>query len=478
MPSTNDRLPRSTPESQGISSGAILSFLDAVEQEKLELHSLMIVRHGQVVAEGWWTPYGADQPHMMFSLSKSFTSTAIGFAVQEGLLSIDASVVSFFPEDAPANPSAHLAGMQVRHLLCMGTGHAKETMDWIRKHEGKNWVKGFLSAPVEHPPGTQFLYNNGASYMLSAIIQKVTGQTLLDYLQTRLLEPLGIKGASWETCPQGINKGGWGLSLRTEDIAKFGQLYLQKGMWQGNRILSEAWVEEATFSHISNGDGGNSDWKHGYGYQFWRCQKSGVYRGDGAFGQFCIVMPEQDAVVAITSAVSSMQHVLNQVWKHLLPAMGASPQPQDAELNAQLVERLSQLAIAPPRLKPEAPYMTHVAGNRYDLEQNELGIEAIAFQFRERAVGLSVHKGGTVHQLTCGINEWIIETTRLLHDAGERVAASAAWAEDDSLVLSIRFMETPFCLTYACTFKDNEVRMELSQNVGMDERSVMIGRVS
>ncbi|MBW7461807.1 serine hydrolase, partial [Paenibacillus sepulcri] len=152
-----------------------------------------------------------------------------------------------------------------------------------------------LAAPVEHEPGTHFVYNSGATYMLSAILQKVTGQTLLEYLQPRLIEPLGIKGAAWDVCPRGINVGGWGLNVTTEDIARFGQLYLQKGMWNGQRLLTEEWIAEATSSQISNGDGGVNDWAQGYGYQFWRC-RHGVYRGDGAFGQFCIVMPEQDAV--------------------------------------------------------------------------------------------------------------------------------------------------------------------------------------
>ncbi len=340
---TEYQLPRSTPEAQGISSAAILAFVVAAEANILELHSFMLLRHGQVVAEGWWSPYSPEHPHMLFSLSKSFTSSAIGLAVAEGRLSVDDPVLSFFPADAPAVVSANLAVMRVRHLLSMSTGHHEDSRGrmWIRYR--KNWVKGFLALPVEHVPGTYWVYDSGATYMLSAIIQKTTGMKLLDYLQLRLFAPLGIQGATWETSPQGINIGSWGLSLKTEDIARFGQLYLQKGMWNGRRILSETWVDEATSSQIAN-DRPDPDWHQGYGYQFWRCQH-GAYRGDGAFGQYCIVMPEQDAVLAITSGVVEMQPPLNLVWEHLLPAMGPAALPANPEVHVKLARKLSGLAL-------------------------------------------------------------------------------------------------------------------------------------
>jgi CubicO group peptidase (beta-lactamase class C family) len=212
-------LPRSAPEAQGIPSSAIQAFVQAAEGIQ-DLHSFMLLRHGAVVAEGWWYPYRAERPHMLFSLSKSFTSTAVGLAVAEGLLSVDDPVLKFFPQDAPRKVSPNLAAMQVRHLLSMVTGHDLDTTDrMIRK---RNPFKAFLALPVEHVPGTHFVYNSGASYMLAAIVQKLTGQTLVEYLTPRLFEPLGIEGAAWETHPNGVNFGGWGLNIKTEDIARFG----------------------------------------------------------------------------------------------------------------------------------------------------------------------------------------------------------------------------------------------------------------
>ena len=229
-------------------------------------------------------------------------------------------MLKFFPEDAPAEPSNNLKAMRVSDLLRMSTGHQTEPP----RTPDQPWTKTFLAHPVPFKPGTHFLYNTSATYMLSAIVQKATGMTVLDYLRPRLFEPLGIEHPTWETSPQGISTGGYGLSIRTEDIARFGQLYLQKGKWQGKQLVPEAWVEAATARQTSNGSNPKSDWDQGYGYQFWRC-RHGAYRGDGAFGQYCIVLPEQDAVIAITSGVKDMQAVLNLVWDKLLPAMKPSP---------------------------------------------------------------------------------------------------------------------------------------------------------
>ncbi len=329
MTTSTATLPRSTPEAQGIPSAAVTAFLAAVEQHDCGLHSLMLLRHGHVVAEGWWSPYTPSAPHMLYSLSKSFTSTAIGLAVAEGRLSVDDPVLAFFPAEAPRKPSANLAAMRMRHLLSMSTGHDHDTTEYLWKRRDGDWPRAFLTRPVAYAPGTHFLYNTGATYMLSAIIQRVTGQTLLEYLRPRLLEPLGIEGATWQTCPRGVNTGGFGLSIKTEDIARFGQLYLQRGMWQGRRLLPEAWVADASAAQVSNATNTEVDWQQGYGYQFWRC-RHGAYRGDGAFGQFCVILPDQDAVVAITAGSPNMQAVLNLIWAHLLPAMPVPADERDA----------------------------------------------------------------------------------------------------------------------------------------------------
>ncbi|HEV7213908.1 MAG TPA: serine hydrolase domain-containing protein, partial [Chloroflexota bacterium] len=219
-------LPRSTPEAQGVRSQAIQAFLEAAEREIRDMHSFMLLRRGRVVAEGWWRPYSARSPHMLFSLSKSFTSTAIGMLVAEGRLAVDALVLSLFPDEAPAAPSANLRAMRVKHLLTMCTGHDVDATPAVFGQPDPNWVRTFLALPVQHEPGTHFAYNTAATYVLSALVQRLTGERLLDFIRPRLLDPLGIADPTWETSPEGVDLGGTGLSITTEAITRFGQLYL------------------------------------------------------------------------------------------------------------------------------------------------------------------------------------------------------------------------------------------------------------
>jgi CubicO group peptidase (beta-lactamase class C family) len=301
---------------------AVTAFEAAFMADSLNIESIMVLHHGRVVAEKWWGEGAPDVPHVMHSVSKSFTATAVGFGISEGLLTLDDKVVSFFPDKVPAEHSPNLDEMTVRHLLTMSTGQLQQ-----QAREGEDWIANFMSHPIEDTPGANFRYNSMATFMLSAIMEKLSGQKLTDYLQTRLFGPLAISGYSWDESPEGIAVGGWGLYIKTEDMAKFGQLFLQKGVWNGEQLLPEGWVEEASTWKIASGPSGNetlqdptSDWTQGYGYQMWRCHHN-AFRADGANGQFIIVMPDQDAVVAITATLGDMQAELNLVWDHILPAL-------------------------------------------------------------------------------------------------------------------------------------------------------------
>jgi len=285
-------LPRSTPEAEGIASSAILDFIRAASTQLDSLHSIMVVRHGAVVAEGWWSPYAPEYPHMMFSVSKSFTSTAVGLAISEGLLSLDDRVVELLPHDLPTEIDARLSALTVRHLLTMTTGHAADTVSLADDSHGENWARAILAQPLDFTPGTHYVYNSGATHLLSAIVQRATGERLLDYLGPRLFEPLGITDATWESSPQGIDAGGWGLNITTEQLATFGQLLLQRGQWQGGQLVPAEWIDEATSLRVdTSATDHDLDGRQGYGYQFWRNRLAG-YRADGAFGQFCLVLPE------------------------------------------------------------------------------------------------------------------------------------------------------------------------------------------
>jgi CubicO group peptidase (beta-lactamase class C family) len=342
-------LPRSTPEAQGFSSAGVRAYLEAADRRVKSMHSFMLIRHGQVVAEAWWKPQTPETAHQLWSLSKSFTSTAVGLAVADGKLKLEDPVLKFFPAEAPAEVSDHLRAMTVKDLLTMTCGHETEVK--LSMTDTVPWVRAFLAHPVPHAPGTHFQYNTPGTHMLSAIVRKVTGETVLDYLQPRLFAPLGIDHPEWPASPQGNTIGGWGLKVRTEDIAKFGQLYLQKGQWQGKSLIPAPWVEQASARQVPNAAGrknpDESDWAQGYGYQFWRC-RHGAYRGDGKDGQFCLVLPEQDVVVAITAETGDMQQELNVVWDHLLPALQKDPLPEQPEELAKLKALTARLTVSPP----------------------------------------------------------------------------------------------------------------------------------
>jgi CubicO group peptidase (beta-lactamase class C family) len=312
-------LPRSTPADQGLDATGIDAFIAAVAPvEGIELHSLMVLRHGSVVAERWWQPYAPHTPHLLYSLSKSFTSTALGFAVTEGLVDLDATVLSYFPEFDAQITDPRSRATRVRHVASMASGHADDTVEEAYRRGRGDLVLGMLLISPEHDPGTFFAYNQPCTNALSRIVCKVTGGTLTEYLQPRLYEPLGIDVHGWTTDAEGCEIGFSGLHSTTEAIAKLGQVYLDEGKWQGKELLPEWWVAEATRSHVVP-DREDPDWNQGYGFQFWRSRHG--YRGDGAYGQYMVILPEADAVVAITSQSPAMQHVLDALWEHLLPAL-------------------------------------------------------------------------------------------------------------------------------------------------------------
>lgn len=458
--------PRSLPAEQGVAADSIGHFLDAIAAQSLELHSVMLVRHGHVVAEGWWHPHTAQQPHMLFSLSKSFTSTAIGFAVQEGRLSVDDTMISFFPNDITPKMRENLGAVKIRHLLSMSTGHAGDTMDGLHRAADGNWVRAFLQQPITYEPGTHFLYNTGATYMLSAILQSVTGETLLDYLTPRLFDPLGIVGATWETCPRGMNTGGFGLSIKTEDIAKFGQFLLHRGVWRGQELLSAGWVDEATMFHVANGSNPDSDWTQGYGYQFWRCRHN-AYRGDGAFGQYCVVLPEQDAVVAITSGLNDMQAVLDAVWNHLLPGLADGSETNTvASESAALATRLHALAISVPAATA-ALQSVPWTGVWFDYDDNPWHVRSLKIDFAEAGFELIVALDDEVETLVGRYGGWVYgETKRLVPVRGQHaVAVHGAWTSNDSFAITLCYHQSPYKLTLHNTFTETGVETKIVQNV-------------
>jgi CubicO group peptidase (beta-lactamase class C family) len=453
-------LPRSAPEMQGVSSTGVQRFVEALDQKIDGMHSVMVVRHGQVIAEGWWTPYNAESRHTMYSLSKSFTSTAVGLAVSEGKLSLDDTLLSIFPEDAPANPSTNLKAMHISDLLRMNTGHHNEDINGFNYSAEPSPAKAFLAISVAHKPGTHFVYNTPASFMLSASVQKRVGMSVVEYLRPRLFEPLGIENPIWETNKFGVNLGGFGLNIRTEDIAKFGQLYLQKGEWHGKQLIPQSWVAIATTRQTSNGSSPNSDWEQGYGYQFWCC-RHGAFRGDGAFGQYCVVMPEQDAVVAITSGVKDMQAVLNVLWDNLLPEFKTSPLPSDEHAHKALQTRLGTLVLPTQKGEADSAAADKLRGKKFKFESNAQKLESISIEGHE----IIARVDGSEERISFAPGKWTKGKFAYATMSDQNAAASGAW-ENDTLTVKIAFYETPYLLTLRLKPEGDTLRLEQEFNVG------------
>jgi CubicO group peptidase (beta-lactamase class C family) len=460
--------PTSTPEAEGIPSAAILAFIDAIEEGDHPLraaHSLMLLRHGKVVAEGWWDPYQPSFPHMLYSLSKSFTSTAIGIAVAEGLLRVDDPVLSYFPDDAPANPGANLRAMTVEHLLTMNTGHHEDTTGAVWRGEDDNWPRAFLALPVEHEPGSWFVYNTAATYMLSAIITRLTGQPLIDYLRPRLFDPLGIANPAWDEDPHGRSIGGSGLHITTADIARFGQLYLQKGQWNGQQIVPEAWVDAATQAHSDNSNTqSNRDWTAGYGYQFWR-NRDGSYRGDGAFGQFCLVLPDQDAVLAITSGRQDMQHVLDIVFDTLIPSLGQEALPEDAAAVSALGDRLASLSLPLVNGSATSPIAAAVSGVTYTMATNDLGIDRLRFDVDGETPTVTITEGAGEQTIVAGYRTWEAGTLTRPGLGTRRVAASGAWTDEATFELRLCYTEFETGIVWRTVFSEGGIAVDVEPNV-------------
>jgi CubicO group peptidase (beta-lactamase class C family) len=454
-------LPRSSPESQGIDPAGILAFLDDLESAPdIEMHSLMIIRHGQVVAEGWWSPYLPEQPHLLYSLSKSYTSTAAAFAIAEGLLDLDATVLSYFPELDTEITDQRSRSILVRHVAAMASGHLEETIARTLTLDPTEPVRGFLRIPPDRDPGSVFAYNQPCTYALAAIVQRLTGQTLIDYLRPRLFDPLGIGQAGWQQDAAGRDLGYTGLHATADAIARLGLLYLQRGVWNGHRLLSEQWVEDATRVQVETRvemDDPNElkpDWQQGYGFQFWMARHG--YRGDGAYGQFCVVLPEQDAVIATTAGTENMQGILDAAWANLLPAMTAAT-ADPSPLADQLAARLGGLELAAFQAK-RAPHssvaawaeaMFLPAGGSCDAQPT---LTAVRLQNDAELWQLTFVEGDAAFGATVGVAGWRTNLTETDHGTtGVPLAISGGWTDEDTFRAEVIFLETPHRLGLTCS---------------------------
>lgn len=452
-----DQLPRSNPFKEDVDPQSILDFLDAAQQAGTELHSVMVVRNGKVVYEGWWEPFAPNTLQACYSATKSFTSAAVGFAVQEKILSVTDRLAEIFPDKLPKNPSKYLLSMSIRDLLCMSGGQPREA-----NVKGQaDWAKAFLSVEVTDKPGTVFKYNSIGSHMLAEILFRLTGDTLTEYLTPRLFRPLGIERFRWDRTPSGIEIGGWGLHLPTESLAKMGLLLLQHGKWDGMQVLPEQWVREASRKQIENDKMNEwTDFKAGYGYQLWKCTPAESFRLDGAFGQFAVVLPRQNAVIAITEYTGNPQLTLDLLWKHVLTGMENGAQPGH-QAEAMLAQRTSNLVVpaATAGHSENTELSGHISGAAYVFEKNsesldveferELsmpepdGIHTLRLDFAGQVCGVTFSKGGHDHVIRIGLDHQYRVSVFKLGTHIQPVMAMGGWVDESCFEFIMRPVESP-----------------------------------
>ena len=496
---TLTRLPRATPSSRDVDAAGITRFLDAVQLAGLELHSFMVFKDDAVVAEAFWKPFGPDRPHMQHSATKSWTAVAVGFVHADGLLDLDDKVVDFFPEHLPAEISPNLAAMTVKDLLTMRTGHRTGLSGGEWRYLTGSWIEAFLNEPVVERPGTRFVYSSGSSYMLSAIVTKLTGQTVSDYLEPRLFRPLGMGEISWDVSPEGISTGGNGLSCSAEDMMKFSVLHLQDGMWNGQQVIPADWVRATRHNHVGefemmSFDGkryrpadpaGVPDIRPGYGYQWWMTPHGGT-RAAGVFGQYYILLPEQRAAITITAALPlSEKRLLSTVWAELFPAL---TQPGSAAADAALSSRLATLAMPVEAGALQSPRASEISGRtiRFAPNANHVSEASLSFAAGHCEFRLVDHRG--THRITLGLGHGIEGQTTMsgqdLHHAYQpdlmRVIASGVWRDEATFVMTWRYVETVFCDTVILRIEGDTVELDRSVNVnaGLTKHPTLNGALS
>jgi CubicO group peptidase (beta-lactamase class C family) len=426
----------SSPSAQGVGSAGIAAFLDAIEGDpRVEPHGLIIQRHGRRIVEGYWAPHTAEQIRLVYSLSKSFTGTALGLQLGEGRLSLDDLVSDHLPELFDDDTPPAVRRLRIRHIASMSSGHAAETLLDAVVADPDDPVRGFLTLAPDAEPGTLFAYNQSPVLTLARILHNLAGERLADYLRPRVLDPIGAGDLRWRQLPPGFEMGFSGVFTDLDSVARLGQLYLDDGVWNGRRLLPEGWVAQASSVQTPNGSWEQIDWQQGYGFQFWMSRHG--YRGDGAFGQFMVILPEHDTVVAMFSCTNEMQTVLDAMWEHLLPALGYESLPPSVD-DDHLAERLATLSLptvaerrggAPP---VELPTMTFEPHPTEASHFTVTGIETT-----------SVETGGhrmIIHEDVGSIEVPLTEGWSIVDDT---IAASATRLDDGTIAVDLSFLATP-----------------------------------
>ena len=467
---TNE-LPRSTPEEQGVPSKALIALFDSLHALPLtDMHAVVVMRHGKVIGEMYPKPYAPEYRHTMYSCSKTFVGIAVGLAIEDNRLRLDDRVAAFFPEQLPDSVSKDLASMTVRDLLTMASGVKP---DWNMRSRGKEWIRTFLSKPVE-APGTKYAYDSMVSYMLAAVVQKVTGKKLTEYLQERVFTPMNVTEWAWEESPEGVNTGGWGVHIQPESLAKFGQLILNEGRWEGKQLVPTEWIREMCKKHRETG-------REVYGYHIWHCGgHDGAVRADGALGQYVISVLDKDMVVVMTEAtLGNGRDQRRLIWDVLLPEMKDEPLPANKKDYQKLLKKQEGYKLAEVKGKASSAFASNWENKIIELGKNTFGWKSLKLNFGKKQVTMTVTEtNGKSYELPFGYQQWITTTfdsyppysitpiDRFKGLEGPYYASgSYAWVSKEELQLKAHYVNWVSALEITFHLEENgEVKLNVQTN--------------
>lgn len=406
-----------SPESAGIPSEAIERFYKEIETRKMPLHSFMLLRHGNIITQGWWAPHHSQERHIIYSVSKSFTAIAVGFCLEEGLFKLTDRIVDLFPEKIDFEPDPYTKEITVEHLLTMRSGHPHAT-----DRTGKDWVKAFLKTPPAYRPGTLFGYDSTATHTLCALIQKATGMTMMEYLKPRLFDKLGMEGIYCQQDPMGIDTGSRGIHCRTADLASFGQLILQNGMWNGEQIVPTHWVKAAAEKHVDTSTKGSKcDGNRGYGYHFWRFRDD-AFGCIGSGGQLIMIIPQFDMVWVSTGNLledeGDYELIVRLFWAVIAPFVQDAPLAENPGSYHQLVKREKALAMLIPDGSPDSPLADLIDGRTYAFEQNSAAVSRVGFTRTKQGFDIAVRIGKADWIIRAGRDCWTPQHVSVADDNG------------------------------------------------------------
>lgn len=458
-----------TPESLGVPSSAILNFLDRIEEEGINMHGFLVLRKGQIAAEGYWSPYSQKSIHRMYSISKSFVSLAVGLMVDEGKLRLEDHIATFFEDKAPQNLHPYLAQATIRDLLMMASPHASTTYTT----KDRDWAATYFHKEPSHPPGTIFSYDTSATVILNTIVEQISGKPYLEYMRSKLLDPIEFSKEAWSIkTPEGTSWGGSGALCTLRDMTKLAYVCMNNGRWDGAQLISEAYIQAATSKQIDN----SIMHEEGYGYQIWRERNNGFsFQGMGS--QLALCFPDEELIFACIADTQMMKHTGTATLKNIFREeifnkLEETPLPIDNELDKELEQKIENLHIKPEQGSLTSSYMKEIDGKWFNLNENPMNISRLRFIFAGEEAVWEYENDSGLHQLEFGIGKQKAGIFPQKNYFGEQIGTasgegydclvSGAWVEAHKLNILVYIIDNYLgTARMSFSFKGNEISVQM-----------------